>query len=74
MVIYVFLCTSSVGRGVLGVGEGVWVIGRAMVVFLGAGGEVLLKLSTFSRLKSKSKNRPKYQFSTAVISLERISC
>ena len=40
----------------------------------GLGGEVLIKLSTISRLKSKSKNRPKNPFSTAVIFLEKKSC
>ena len=46
---------------------GVWVIGRAMVFFFWGGSKVLLKLSTFWRLKSKSKNSKKKPFSSPVI-------
>ena len=52
----------------------VWVIGRAMVFFFFGGSKVLLKLSTFWRLKSKSKNSKKKTIFLTCDFLKKKSC
>ena len=61
------------GRGVLGVGGcvGDW---EGDGVFFWGGSKVLLKLSTFCRLKSKSKNSKKTHFPHLWFSQKKKSC
>ena len=57
-------CVGGWGEG--GVGD--WVGNGSL-----GGDEILIKLSTFSKLKSKSKNRPNNPFSTAVFLEKKVA-